>query len=69
LDDSVSRLRAVAQGFELAQALAARANVKRRLAATEPGEARRGAEQEAETDEGGAQELFARLGVVAATVW
>ncbi len=69
LDDSVSRLRAVAEGFELAQALAARANVKRRLTATEPGEAGRVAEEEAEADEGGAQELFARLGVVAATAW
>jgi class 3 adenylate cyclase/tetratricopeptide (TPR) repeat protein len=85
LDDSVSRLRAVAEGFELAQALAARANVKRRLGAVgrvEPGGGAAvgggvepgggvaaGAEREAEADEAGAQALFDRLGVVAATAW
>ena len=61
LDESVTRLRTFAEGFELAQALAARAELTRRLG---EGEASRGS-----TDEADARALFERLGVVSTPTW
>jgi class 3 adenylate cyclase/tetratricopeptide (TPR) repeat protein len=57
LDESITRLRTLAEGFELAQALAARAELKRRTdgAASEAGAAK---------DLADAQGIFARLGVL-----
>ena len=61
LDESVTLLRTIAEGFELAQALAARAELTRRLG---EGEASRGS-----TDEADARALFERLGVVSTPTW
>ncbi len=61
LDESVNRSRAIAEGFELAQALAARAALNRRLGGRKA--------RQAASDEAEAEALFARLGVTSTPTW
>ena len=73
LDESVILLRTIAEGFELAQALAARAELTRRLGVGETSgrpacDGDEGDEAD-ERDEADAQALFDRLGVVARRPW
>jgi class 3 adenylate cyclase/tetratricopeptide (TPR) repeat protein len=82
LDESITRLRMLAEGFELAQALAARAELRRRTRAVDTdgaaGEmaidaaieaAIKTAIEAAAKDEADAQAIFARLGVEATFGW
>ena len=77
LDEAVTRLRALAEGFELAQALAARAEVRRRRGPGVGGDTSLGGDATAGSaddvagaqDEADAQALFSRLWVVLTSAW